>query len=86
MNFLFFISIILVLCVFLNLLFTFKGPTHWDRLLGLNMISAKIILSIIFLGIITNRGFLIDIALIYAMLGFLGTIFLAKFLESGGGI
>lgn len=62
------------------------GPTIWDRLLGLNMISSKIIMSIVILALITKRSFLLDIALVYAFLGFVGTVLIARFIERRGNL
>ena len=55
------------------------GPSVWDRLLGMNLISAKIILIIIFFSAIVEMNFLLDVAIIYALSGFIGTIFIALF-------
>lgn len=60
------------------------GPTIWDRLLGLNMISAKIIMSIVILAAIQDKSIFLDIALVYALLGFVGTVLIARFIERRG--
>ena len=62
------------------------GPTIWDRLLGLNTISAKIIMSIVIFSIITEQPYLLDVALVYALLGFIGTVLIARFIEKKGDI
>ena len=71
-----------------------KGPSIWDRLLALNLIATKIIIIIIAYAAIAEIGFLLDFAIIYALSGFIGTIFIALFLSerrigkrrgSGGG-
>ncbi len=62
------------------------GPTVWDRLLGLNMIASKILVAIVILARMMDLAFLLDIALVYAVLGFLGTILMARFIEKRGGI
>ena len=56
------------------------GPSVWDRLLGMNLIASKIILIIIFFSAVMEVDFLLDFAIIYALSGFIGTIFLALFL------
>ena len=58
-----------------------QGPSVWDRVLGFNLISSKIILIIVALASTTNTGFILDVAIIYAMFGFLGEIFLVQFLS-----
>ena len=60
------------------------GPTIWDRLLGLNMISSKIIMSIVILAALQNQSIFLDIALVYALLGFIGTVLIARFIERRG--
>ncbi len=62
------------------------GPTIWDRLLGLNMIASKILVAIIILARLLDLTYLLDIALVYAVLGFLGTVLIARFIEKRGQI
>lgn len=54
------------------------GPTVWDRLLGLNMVSSKLVMMIVVLAAIRQAGMLLDVALIYGLLGFIGVTFMAK--------
>ena len=62
------------------------GPTVWDRLLVLNMIASKILIAIVILARLMELSYLLDIALVYAVLGFLGTILMARFIEKRGDI
>ena len=57
------------------------GPSVWDRLLGMNLILSKTIIIIILFAVIFDTTFLLDFAIIYALSGFIGTIFLALFLS-----
>jgi len=57
------------------------GPSVWDRLLGLNLILSKTIIIIVLYASISNTTFLLDFAIIYALSGFIGTIFMALFLS-----
>jgi len=66
---------ILFLC-FVRLL---KGPSIWDRLLGMSIVATKIIIIIIVYASINNTAFLLDFAIIYALSGFIGTIYIALF-------
>ena len=56
------------------------GPSVWDRLLAMNLISTKIIIIIVFFSATEGIDFLLDFAIIYALSGFIGTIFIAMFL------
>lgn len=60
------------------------GPTVWDRLLGMSLISSKIIVAIVVVSVITDRSFLMDIAIIYSLLGFLSSVLIARFIERKG--
>ncbi|MCL2226186.1 MAG: monovalent cation/H+ antiporter complex subunit F [Oscillospiraceae bacterium] len=55
------------------------GPSVWDRLLGVNLISSKIIIIIILYSSLNDLPFLLDFAIFYALSGFIGTIFIALF-------
>ena len=57
------------------------GPSVWDRLLGLNLVATKIILIIMIYASINEITFLLDFAMVYALSGFLSTIFLTLFLS-----
>jgi len=57
------------------------GPSVWDRLLGLNLILSKTIIIIVLYASILNTSFLLDFAIVYAISGFIGTIFMALFLS-----
>jgi len=57
------------------------GPSVWDRLLGMNLILSKTFIIIILFASIHYRTYLLDFAIIYALSGFVGTIFLALFLS-----
>ena len=58
------------------------GPSVWDRLLGMNLILSKTIIIIILFAAIFETTFLLDFAIIYALSGFIGTIFIALFLSA----
>lgn len=58
-----------------------KGPTVYDRILAVNMFGTKTILLIAALGFLTNRPEFMDIALVYALINFIGTIAIMKFFK-----
>jgi len=47
----------------------------------MNIISTKIIVIIIFFAYLNDTAYLLDFAIIYALFGFIGTIFIALFLS-----
>ncbi len=73
------ISIIFVIGMMLQRVF--QGPTVYDRMNGLGVIGADTILLLVLFGYIDGRpDMYVDIAIAYAMLGFLGSVIIAKFL------
>lgn len=64
--------------LFLCLLRAIIGPRIADRVVGINMIGTIIIMMIAILALMLNEGYLVDIAIIYAMLSFLAVVVLAK--------
>lgn len=60
------------------------GPTTWDRLLALNLVSAKTILLIALYAVYTQRPVLLDISLSAGIIGFLTITLFAKFILAGG--
>lgn len=71
----------LVLCMILVSVRMLLGPTIWDRLLTFNAISAKVILCIVCLSIFLEDVHILDISFTYALLGFSGTVLIARFIE-----
>jgi len=80
------VIVILALFSIAGLFRLLRGPTVWDRLLGFNLFSSKVIIISILIGVIIDRSFMIDVALIYSILGFIGTIMIARFVERRGDI
>lgn len=58
-----------------------KGPTVYDRILAVNMFGTKTILLIAVLGFLTDRPEFMDIALVYSLINFIGTIAIMKFFK-----
>ena len=71
---------IMMLYLFLYFVRVLMGPSIWDRLLGMNLISVKIILIIVVFASVNNISYLLDFAVIYTLFGFIGVIFTALFL------
>ena len=62
-----------------------RGPTVFDRVLGLNGISTKAIILLVVIGTVFNRvEVFVDIAIGYALVNVLGSLAIAKFLEKRG--
>lgn len=57
------------------------GPTLYDRLLAINMFGTKTVLFIAVAGFWAGRPEFLDIALVYALINFIGTIAVLRFLH-----
>ena len=55
------------------------GPSLFDRVLSANSFGTKTVLLIGLLGFLTERPEFLDIALLYALVNFIGTIAILKF-------
>lgn len=82
---LFFASSLFILCA----IFPFfvyrivRGPNVYDRLIGLNGIATKAIIFLLLLGAYTRQsGMIVDICLGYGLLNLVGSLAVAKFLET----
>lgn len=61
----------------------FFGPRAQDRILGLDTFYVNAMLLLLAFGIQTGRTIYFEASLIIALLGFVGTVALAKFLMRG---
>ena len=73
------ITLLAYLCVYIIRII--EGPSIWNRLLGANLVMTKIILMIIVFASMYETGYFLDFAIIYAICGFIGTVFLANFMS-----
>ena len=73
----------LLLSIILAIVRVIKGPTAPDRVVGLDTINTIVIVSMVVFGYISNSVIYIDVAIVYALLSFISTLFIAKYLEGG---
>jgi len=59
----------------------FLGPTTWDRILAVNTVGTKTVILLALLGFMTRRPEFLDIALLYALLNFVATVAVLKFVQ-----
>lgn len=71
----------LSLCCFLCLYRIGRGPSAPDRAVAIDILGIVIVGFCGLTGLTTGKDFYLNIALAWALLSFIGTIALAKFLE-----
>jgi len=85
MSFLAVMTAILALAMLLSLYRVLRGPSVFDRLIGLGLIGTKTIVLLLLVGTLRDGvGPFVDIALSYGLLGFLGSLALASAFEREG--
>ena len=76
----FYVATISIMIAFILVLVRlFLGPTLYDRVLALNAFGTLAVLMISVVGFLFGRPDFLDIALLYALLNFIGTIEILKF-------
>lgn len=75
-----YVTVLVVLAVLVVLTFirVIKGPRLADRVVGVNVIGTLTIMMICVLSLMLAEGYLLDVALIYAMISFLAVVVLTK--------
>jgi multicomponent Na+:H+ antiporter subunit F len=58
----------------------FKGPSSADRVVALDAINTLVVASMIVLAAAFKQVVFVDVAIVYALLSFVGTLFIAKYL------
>lgn len=73
----------LCVCVILALIRVMRGPTAPDRAVGVDTINTIVIVGMVAFGTAYKEVIYIDVAIVYALLSFISTLFIAKYLEGG---
>ena len=81
MSELLFFAICFVVLALLLLYRLFKGPSAADRAVAADAIDILADMALILYALHTGRGVFLDIALITAILGFVGSTLISKYLE-----
>lgn len=73
----------ILVTMFLALVAALRGPTVFDRILAINMFGTKTVLLIAVSGFLVGRPEWMDLALVYALVNFVGMVALLKFVRFG---
>jgi multicomponent Na+:H+ antiporter subunit F len=75
--------IVITIAFLLSFLRVVKGPTAGDRVIALDAATTITTALLVILGVVYDRTWLIDVAIIYALLSFIAVIAMARYLEGG---
>jgi len=76
-------AILVMLMIFLSLIRALVGPTAPDRVAAINIMGTKTLIIITLIARIYGHEYFLDIAMVYALMSFVTTIGIAKYLEKG---
>jgi multicomponent Na+:H+ antiporter subunit F len=74
---------VLLLCMLLAMIRVMLGPTAPDRVVALDTINTMVVAAMLLFGVAYREIIIIDVAIVYAVLSFITTLYIAKFLEGG---
>ena len=77
------VVVLLLICILVAMVRVLLGPTAPDRVVGLDTINTLVIAAMILFGAAMEEIIYIDVAIVYALLSFVTTLFIAKYLEGG---
>ena len=76
-------AVAIIVTMALTLCRAWLGPSIYDRILAINSFGTKTVVLLAVVGFLTGRPDFLDIALVYALINFIGTIAVLKFFEHG---
>ncbi|MBT3768065.1 MAG: pH regulation protein F [Rhodospirillaceae bacterium] len=71
----------LLFVMFLTIIRALKGPTVYDRILAVNSFGTLTVAMIAVHGFLADRPEFLDIAMLYALINFIGTIAAVKYVK-----
>jgi multicomponent Na+:H+ antiporter subunit F len=81
MNVLWFVTAgVLCVLILLAMIRLIKGPTPPDRVVAFDVINTLTVALFVVLGIGYGELFFVEVAIVYALLSFVGTLFIAKYI------
>ncbi len=75
-------AIIIAVNAFLCLYRAIRGPTVQDRVLSINIVATKTLSVLVLVAFIFKSTFYLDVAIIYALLNFIITVTVSRYLEA----
>jgi len=77
------VAVFLGVCIIIAMVRVVLGPTVPDRIVGLDTINTIVVLLMVILGAAFQEIIFVDVAIVYALLSFVTTLFIAKYIEKG---
>ena len=72
--------IILAVCIVITVVRIFMGPGAPTRLVAFDTTNTLVVASLVVVGMMFNHAIFIDVAIVYALLSFAMTLYVAKYI------
>ncbi|MDV3103821.1 cation:proton antiporter [Thermococcus waiotapuensis] len=79
----FYATLVVMVAGFISVLRVILGPSVPDRVVGVDTLNTLVVAAMILLGAAYDREIYIDIAIVYALLSYVGTLAIARYLQGG---
>ncbi|MBT9171771.1 MAG: Na(+)/H(+) antiporter subunit F [Syntrophomonadaceae bacterium] len=76
-------AVLLSAATFLCLFRAVLGPSAADRVVAINVIGTKAVVIISLISFAFHQEYFLDVAIVYALISFVATVGIAKYLEKG---
>lgn len=77
------LGLLIAVTISLSLYRAVLGPGVFNQVAAVNVIGTKVIVLLVAVGYIFDRPMFVDISLLYAILNFIATLVMSKYLERG---
>lgn len=77
------VAVFLGICITISLVRLILGPKAPSRIVGLDTINTLVVVSMVVLGAAFGEVIFVDVAIVYALLSFITTLYIAKYIEKG---
>ncbi len=74
-------GLLLGLCILVATIRLLLGSTVPDRVVALDTINTIVVAAMVTFGVAFQQIFYVDIAIVYALLSFITTLYIAKYME-----
>jgi multicomponent Na+:H+ antiporter subunit F len=81
LNYFLITGVLLTVFILISLFRLISGPTVPDRVVAMDTINTLIVAGMILFGAAFEEVIYIDVAIVYALLSYIATLYIAKYLE-----
>lgn len=74
-------ALILIALALVLLIRVWQGPTAADRAIAAEEVDTLVVSALVLFALITGRGIFLDVAIVVTLMGFIGLVFISKYLE-----